>query len=65
MSQHLNHRSARRRKGGARNWKLIGKNNEGVVPQSGKGNRLPGSPGSSKSPKEGGPKEEHTKAHHH
>ena len=29
------------------------------------GNRLPGSPGSSESPKEAGPKEEHTKAHHH
>ena len=27
-------------------------------------NRLPGSPGSSESPKEAGPKEEHTKAHH-
>ena len=26
--------------------------------------RLPGSPGSSESPKEAGPKEEHTKAHH-
>ena len=32
--------------------------------QSGKGNRLPGSPGSSESPKEAGPEEEHTKAHH-
>ena len=31
---------------------------------SGKGNRLPGSPGSSESPKEAGPKEEYTKAHH-
>ena len=29
-----------------------------------KGNRLPGSPGSSESPKEVGPKKEHTKAHH-
>ena len=27
--------------------------------------RLPGSPGISESPKEVGPKEEHTKAHHH
>ena len=27
-------------------------------------NRLPGSPESSESPKEAGPKEEHTKAHH-
>ena len=33
-------------------------------PNLGKGNRLPGSPGSSESPKEAGPKEEHTKAHH-
>ena len=33
-------------------------------PQSGKGNTLSGSPGSSESPKEVGPKEEHTKAHH-
>ena len=33
-------------------------------PQSGKGNRLPGSPGSSESPKEVGAKEAHTKAHH-
>ena len=32
-------------------------NNEGELPQSGKGNRLPGSPGSSESPKEAGPKE--------
>ena len=37
------------------------KNNEGELPQSGKGNRLPGS---SESPKETGPKEAHTKAHH-
>ena len=34
------------------------------LPQSDKGNRLPGSPGSSESPKEAGPKEEHTKVHH-
>ena len=33
--------------------------------QSGEGNRLPGSPGSPESPKEVGPKEEHTKTHHH
>ena len=39
--------------------------NEGKLPQSGKGNRLPGRPGSSESPEEAGPKEEHTKAHHH
>ena len=36
----------------------------GELPQSGEGNRLPGSPGSSESPKEAGPKEAHTKAHH-
>ena len=34
------------------------------LPQSGKGNRLPGSPGSSESPKEVGLKEAHIKAHH-
>ena len=39
-------------------------NNEGKLPQSGKGNRLPESPGSSESPNEVGPKEEHNKAHH-
>ena len=61
MFQHLNHRGARRRRGWARNWKLIWKNNEGKLPQSGKGNRLPESPGSSVSPKEVGPKEAHTK----
>ena len=47
-----------------KNGKLIVTNNEGELPQSGKGNRLPGSPGSSESPKEAGPKEAHTKAHH-
>ena len=40
-------------------------NSEEKIPQSGEGNRLLGSPGSPDSPKEGGPKEEHTKAHHH
>ena len=38
---------------------------KGKLPQSGEENRLLGSPGSSESPKEVGPKEEHTKAHHH
>ena len=37
---------------------------EGELPQSGKGNRLPESPGSSESPKEVGPKQEHSKTHH-
>ena len=56
--QDLNHRDPRRRKGRARNWKPTWKNN-GELPWSGKGNRLPGSPGSSESPKEIGSKEEH------
>ena len=64
MFQHLNHKGARKRKGRARNGKLIWKNNERKFPQSGKGNRLPGSPGSSESPKVVGPKEAHTKAQH-
>ena len=34
------------------------------LPQSGKGNRLPGSPGSSDSPTQVGPKEAHTRARH-
>ena len=33
MFQHLNHRGARRRRGRARNWKFIWKNNEGKLPQ--------------------------------
>ena len=41
MFKHLNHRGARRRRGRARKGKLIWKNNEGELPQSGKGNRLP------------------------
>ena len=40
------------------------KNNAGELPQSAKGNRLSGSPGSSESPKEVEPKEAYTKAHH-
>ena len=36
---------------------LFEKKNEGEFPQSGKGNRLPGSPASLESPKEVGPKE--------
>ena len=64
MIQHLNHRGARRRTGRTKTWKLIWTNNDRELPSSGKGNRLPGSPGTSESPKEAGPKEEHTKAHH-
>ena len=37
---------------------------KGKLPQSGKGNRLPGSPRSPESPKEVGPRETHAKAHH-
>ena len=36
--------------------------NEGILPQSGKGNRLSGNPGSSESPKKVGPEEENIKA---
>ena len=54
-----------RRRTRASSWKLIWTNNEGKLPQSGERNRLPGSPGSPESLKEIGPKEEHTKAHHH
>ena len=43
---------------------LFEKNNEGELFQSGQGHRLPGSPGSSETPKEVGPKETHTEAHH-
>ena len=43
---------------------LVEKNQEGDLPQSGEGNRLPASPGSSESPKEVGPKEAHTKTQH-
>ena len=43
--------------------KLIGTNSKGELPQSGKGNRLPGSPGSSENPKEIGLREEHTKTY--
>ena len=50
-----------RRKTRARNWKLIW-TNKGKLPESGEGNRLPRSPGSSDSSKEIVPKEEHTKA---
>ena len=62
--QHLNHRDAKRRRERVRNRKLIWQNNEGELPQSGEENRFPGSLGSSESPKQLGPKEAHTKAHH-
>ena len=65
MLQYPNYRGARRWRTTARNLKLIWTNNDGKLPQCGKGNRLPGSPGRLESPKEVGPKEEHTKAHHH
>ena len=42
---------------------LLEKNN-GELPHCGKGNRIPGSPGSPESSKEIGPKEAHTKTHH-
>ena len=45
--------------------KIYLKIKEGILPHSGKGNRLSGIPGSPESPKEVRRKEEHTKAHHH
>ena len=51
------------RRGRAKNWKLIWKNNEGNLPQSGERN-IHASPGSSENCKEVGPKEEHTKTNH-
>ena len=64
MFQHPNHRGAWRRRGIARNWKLIWKRNEGELRQSGKGSRLQANPGISESPKEVGPKKAYTKAYH-
>ena len=43
---------------------LFEKSNEEEPPPSGEGNGLPLSQGHSESPKEIGPKEEHTKTHH-
>ena len=57
--QYPNYRGARRRRTRARNWKLIWTNNEGKHTQFGEENSLPGNP---ESPKEVGPKEEHTKS---
>ena len=60
MFQHPNHRGARGEEEEQKIENLF-EQIMGELPQSGKGNRLPGSPGS---PKGVGPKEEHTKAHH-
>ena len=54
--QYWNYRAARRRRTKARNWKLIWTNNKGKLPQSGKGNRVPGSPGSPEIPTKLDPK---------
>ena len=62
MFQHPNHRGAKRRRRRAR--KLISKNNERKLLQSGKGNTLLGRPESSECPKGFGPKKAHTKAHY-
>ena len=64
MFQHLNYRGARGEEKQEEIEHLFEKIMKEKLPQSGKGNRLPESPGSSKNPKEVGPKEEHTKAHH-
>ena len=54
---------SQKEKNNSKKWKTYLKNN-GEHPQTAKENRLLGSPGSSESPKEFGPKEAHTKAHH-
>ena len=64
MFQHPNHTGARGEEEEQEIENLFEKNNEGELHQSGEGNTHT-SPGSSESPKEVGPKEEHTKAHHH
>ena len=61
--QHPNHRGGRRRRGRARNWKLIWNNNERKLPQFGEENRHT-SPGSSENSKQVGLKEDHTETHH-
>ena len=60
----MNHRGAIRRRARIRNLIFICIHNEGKRPQSGKGNRLLGSSGSSETPNEIGPKKEHNKTHH-
>ena len=65
MFQHLNHRGARGEKGEREMENLFEKIISKNFPNLAKETQLPGSPGSSESPKEIGPKGEHTKAHHH
>ena len=64
MFQYLNHRSARGEEEEQQIENLFEQIMKENFPNLAKGNRLPGSPGSSESPKELGPKEAHTKAHH-
>ena len=61
--QHLNHRGAKKRKEEQEIKNLFEKHNERKLPPSGERNRHT-SPGRSESPKQVGPKEAHTKAHH-
>ena len=61
--KHPNHRGARKRRGRARNWKLIWTNNDWELPQFGEGSRVPRSLGSSESPKEIKSKNKHTNTH--
>ena len=56
--------SYRSQKGKRKSKKLKNYLKKYFLPQSGKVNRFPGSPGNSESPKEVGPKEGHTKARH-
>ena len=63
MFQHPNYRGARGEEEEQKIENLFEQIMENF-PDLAKEIRLPGSPGSSESPKEAGPKEEHTKAHH-
>ena len=63
MFQYPNHRVPEGEEEKQEIKNLVEKNN-GELPQSGKGNRLLGSPGSSENLKEVRPKKVYTKAHH-
>ena len=60
----MNHKGARRQEEEQEIENLFEKIMKENFPNLAKEIRLLGSPGSSESPKEAGPKEEHTKAHH-
>ena len=64
MFQHPNYRGARGEEEEQKIENLFEQIMKENFPDLAKEIRLPESPGSSESPKEAGPKEEHTKAHH-